>query len=503
MTTAAALSFVDITKDYAGARALAGVTVSIGRGTVHAFVGENGAGKSTLMKVASGAVQATTGRLFIGGTEATAHNPRQAAAAGIAMIYQELTIVPERSALENVLLGNLPTRAGVVRRRAALDAYRRATELIGCTVPADARCSRLSVAHQQLLEIARSLARGSDVIIMDEPTASLGPRDRENLHGAIGRLREAGRTVVIISHDLAEVLQLADQVTVMREGAVQRTAEVSDWTNGSLVDAMLGPAAQTRRYRRRLPAYQGEEIALSVSGVRSGTVDVPRFDLGKGEIVGIAGLVGSGRSEFLRALAGADPVSSGEMRLNGSPVRWPASPRAAKRLGFGFAPEERKTEGLVLGRSAAWNIALPSLGRGVVSARHLLSATEPMAGRVNFPPSRLASGAGTFSGGNQQKLMLARWIHARSPVLLLDEPTRGIDIGAKAEIFELMSDLAAEGVSILWVSSELEEVVTHSHRVVLMARHQLIEPAEPVDSVESILRAVFDLPPTRQEALSS
>jgi ABC-type sugar transport system ATPase subunit len=487
-----ALGFVDISKDFGGSRALDGVTVSVRRGTVHAFVGANGAGKSTLMKVASGAVRPTSGRLVVNGADVRDSDPRQAVARGITMIYQELTIIPGRSALENVLLGNVPTAATVVQRRTAEDVYRRATGLVGCTVAPSARAGDLSTAQQQLLEIARALARGSDIIVMDEPTASLGLPDREQLHGAVDRLRSAGHTVLVITHDLDEVLALADHVTVMRDGRVQRTAPVAAWSRTSLVDAMLGPGSAGDRRPRRPLVPPRAASALRVTGVRSAAVDGVDLHVHAGEIVGIAGLVGSGRSSLLRAIVGADPVDSGTMAVHGRDVRWPGSSRAARRLGIGFCPEERKTGGLVLGRSAAWNIALPTLGRGLVSPARLGERTAVVAEEVGFPAARLSEPAGDFSGGNQQKLLLARWVLGRSSILVLDEPTRGMDVGAKADVFAVMSRLAGEGVAVVWTSSELEEVLEHSHRIVLMAHHRVVEPPAPIEDVAAVVRTLFD-----------
>jgi ABC-type sugar transport system ATPase subunit len=485
-----------IDKSFLGVRALHHVDFDLRTGEVHGLVGENGAGKSTLVKIITGAYEADAGVVEAFGHEVRQGDPRAQRRAGIAAIYQEPAIIPEMSAAANVFLGRPRRRGPFVSRSDTRLAFRQLTGRLGLTIDPDARASSLSVASQQMLEIMRALAADHRILIMDEPTASLGPAERERLYQTIRGLREAGVAIIYVSHNLDEVLALCDRVSVMRDGDLVETEAVEHWTKAKLVTAMLGhvllkPPAQ----RRTIP----EDEVLRVEGLTiPGVLEDVSFALRRGEVLGLAGLVGSGRTELMRALAGADGNAQGRLFVRGQERPWPRNVRSALALGIALAPEDRKSQGLVLSLSGAANVWLTDMravasGPVVRERRRLARAAEIMR-RFGFDVSRLREPAGSLSGGNQQKLVVGKWVHRRLDVLLLDEFTRGIDVGAKAEMLALVARLAAEGVSIIIVSAELEELVEGSDRVLVLARGRVIGELGPADaSVERILRLVFEV----------
>jgi len=379
----------------------------------------------------------------------------------------------------------------VVDRRAARRRYREAAELIGADIPPGARAGSLSTSAQQTLEIMRALSRDRRLIIMDEPTASLGPEDIARLHGVIRSLRARGLSVLYVSHDLEAVRDICDTVTVMREGRVVRTRASAEWTTAELIGAMLGdvPLAQAGSEERAV----GHAPLLEVHGLRGPGVDVEALTVRSGEIIGIAGLVGSGRTRLLRALAGADPVESGRLTMDGAEVRWPTGPRAAQRHGILLAPEDRKGQGLVLDRAASWNVALGRFAAvaRIVTRRRIGAWGEPYATAVGFAPGRLGTPARVLSGGNQQKLLLARMLGHRARCLLLDEPTRGIDVGAKAQIFDTIRRLVAAGSAVVWASSDLTEVAQHSDRILVVASGRVVAELPRGSGVRDILDHAF------------
>lgn len=493
----AAIAITGVTKAYPGVLALDQVTIDIARGEVHALVGENGAGKSTIMTTAAGAVAQDRGTVVINGTAIAPGNPRAAAEAGLAMIYQELTIIPGLTAAENAFLGNWPSNAGWASRRKMRQRFTELTDAIGTDVPPDALAGDLPVGQKQIIEIVRAIGSGRTIVVMDEPTASLGGQERQHLHAVVDRLRQQGGTVVYISHDLDEVLMLADRVTVMREGRVVKTGPVAEWDKTSLVRAMLGGKAVQESGGRRDTRSTGT-ARLSVREMRNPRIDIPSLDLFPGQVVGLGGLIGSGRTEFLRALAGADRVQSGSLQRDGQPVTWPRSTSHAMKLGIGLAPEERKKEGLVLGQSANTNVALPSLRRLSGSRKQPDPAVIQTVTEVGFDPGNLPRAAGEFSGGNQQKILLARWLAQPTDVLLLDEPTRGIDIGAKAEVFATIRKAADAGRTVVFASSDLDEVCQHADRVLVFRNGRIVADLLEATTVERILSHCFGLPETRE-----
>jgi ABC-type sugar transport system ATPase subunit len=452
-------------------RALKDVDFALRAGEIHGLVGQNGAGKSTLIKILTGAYEADAGTVELFG-QRLGHGPRAQARAGVAAIYQELTIVPEMSAVANVFLGR-PLRRGPFLDMRAMEArFRARCAELDVTIAPGARAGSLSVANQQMLEIMRALEAEHRILIMDEPTASLGPHEREKLYETARRLRDSGTAIIYIAHDLDEVLMLCDRVSVMRDGALVGSEAASAWTKETLVGAMLGAAMAKATAHE--PSEGAEEVlrveALSVPGL---VYDVS-FSLRKGEILGIAGLVGAGRTEILRSLAGCQPGASGRLHLDGTARSLPSSVRAALALGIALAPEDRKAEGLVLSQSGHVNVTLTDLGR--IARGPLLRFdkrrrdAEAIARSLAFDPARLGALTRTLSGGNQQKLVVGKWLHRPPRVLLMDEPTRGIDVGAKAEMVTVMRRLAREGMSIVMVSSEIEEVLDNADRVLVLAK---------------------------------
>ncbi len=490
----AAVRLRQVSKSFPGVQALRNVSFDLLAGEVHGLVGANGAGKSTMIRMLSGASTPDSGSIEIGGEPLLNDDPRHLRAAGISAIYQELTIIPEMTAISNAFLGEVPSRWGLVDRRRMRARFAELSAWMSIDIPPYIKAGKLSVANQQMLEIMRAVLANGRVLIMDEPTAPLGPFERQRLYDLIGRLRARGVAIIFISHDLDEVLRLCDRVSVMREGQLVTTRPASTWSKDSLVQAMLGDVTIERAARRptgaRPPMLRIQHLTVP------GRVHDVSFDLAQGEVLGIAGLVGAGRTEMLRAIAGAEEASSGHMLLDSVEQLWPHDVRTAIRRGIVLAPEDRKRQGLVLSRSARSNLLLADMRSAahgpILDARRQRGLGEGLARRLGFDPARLGADALTLSGGNQQKLVLGKWLHRRPRVLLLDEPTRGIDLGAKQEIFHTIRRLSEEGLSVILVSSDLDEVVEHADRVLVMARgRQIAELDGAQATVERILNLIF------------
>ncbi len=484
----------NVSKSFPGVQALRKVSFVLETGEVHGLVGANGAGKSTFIRMLSGASTPDTGDIEVQGLPISFEDPRAQRDNGIAAIYQELTIIPEMSALSNVFLGEVPNRWFIVDRRGMEKRFRELAQWMGVNISPHVKANTLSVANQQMLEIMRAVHAEHDVIIMDEPTAPLGPFERSRLYDLIKRLKENNVSIIFISHDLDEVLRLCDRVSVMRDGQLIETRRSAAWTKDTLVKSMLGDVQIVRgRKRDRENVKQLLRIHnLSLPGKISGI----SFELGEGDVLGIAGLVGAGRTEVLRSIAGLEPLAEGRMTINGQERPWPSSVRGAVQRGIALAPEDRKREGLVLSRSALCNLLLADIGsvsKGpVISPRARRAAAAVLARNIGFNPDRLDSDALHLSGGNQQKLVIGKWLHRRPRILLLDEPTRGIDLGAKQEIFQTIRSLSDQGMGVILVSSDLEEVVEHADRVLVMARGKPIATLDSHEaSVERILNLIF------------
>ncbi|MDX3927475.1 MAG: sugar ABC transporter ATP-binding protein [Shinella sp.] len=471
MATTTRLNFASITKTFPGVKALSNVSFEVMPGEIHALLGENGAGKSTLLKILSGVQRATSGEFYVDGVVAHFRRPENARAAGIAMIHQELQQVPNLTVAQNMFLGHPLKRAGglLVDRR---EQERRAAEALAMIDPSidPARPIReLKVAQRQIVEIARALLDNAKIIAMDEPTSSLTPAEFESLAGIVEKLAASGVAVIYVSHKMDEVFRICHRGTVMRDGQVVGSADLRAVRQEDVIAMMVGRELMHEEHR----SHAKDEVRLevrSLSAAKTHVRDVS-FDVRRGEVLGIAGLVGSGRTELLRLLAGVDPIAEGTITFDGRVLKLD-NPRSAIAAGIGLLPEERKREGIVPIRPVSINMALPSLGRfataGIVRHSAIRKRANDLLKRVNLRPFQIDRPIKLFSGGNQQKAIIARWLAAGSEVLLFDEPTRGIDVGAKSEIYRLIEELAAEGRSIVVVSSELPEVMRVSDRVVVM-----------------------------------
>jgi ribose transport system ATP-binding protein len=470
-----------IAKAFGATRALDGVSLALEPGEVHALVGENGAGKSTLMKILSGAYRADAGEMTLAGARYAPRNPREARQLGLAMIYQELALAPHLSVEANVMLGQELVTVGLVRRRAHRRLVADALKLLDHPdIQPDSIVGTLSVGAQQLVEVARALVSNARVIIFDEPTSSLTERDAERLFEVIARLRGRGLAIVYISHFLEEVRRNADRYTVLRDGRTVASAPMAGTELKTIIAQMVG--RELGELFPRVPHEPGEPI-LELSELAGRPLPKrASMALRRGEILGIAGLVGAGRTELLRAILGLNAVRSGQVRVRGVP-RPGASPRARIAEGLGLLSEDRKGEGLALGQSIEDNLtysALKPYARwGWLNlGRRRASAVQWMA-RLGVKASGPAQPVGVLSGGNQQKVAIARLLHQAADVLLLDEPTKGIDIGSKAEIYRLIGELAAQGKAVLFVSSYLPELFGICDRLAVMTRGVLSE-ARPI-----------------------
>jgi ABC-type sugar transport system ATPase subunit len=495
---APAISIRSASKTFGAIRAVRDVSLDIEAGTVHALVGANGAGKSTLMSMLAGKARPDSGELAIDGVAVAFESPRAARKAGICSIYQELTIVPALSAMANVYLGQEVSHRGWLSEGGMEKGYQALCQRMGVGIPPRALAKRLSLADQQALEIMRGIASEAHIMLFDEPTTALAPAEREALFNVIRGLKRDGVTIMLVSHNLEEVLDISDAITVFRDGRLVATAPRRDWTKKSLVQAMIGREVRETEAVHRPRAENNQPVVLQVDGLHvPGAIEEASFVVRRGEILGLGGLVGSGRTSFLRALAGLEPRSHGAMRVDGQQVAWPRTPRQAIRYGLALVPEDRKTQGLVGQLSGTDNMSLADLGRAAKfgfirdSARGELAART--AARFGFDPGRLGAPVRTLSGGNQQKILLARWGYRIPRVLLIDEPTRGIDVGAKDEILATIRRLAADGMAVVLVSSEIEEVVSYSDRVAVLSGGRLAATlaAESEFGVPEVMAAAF------------
>lgn len=482
-----------VSKRFGATQALDSVSLEIEAGEIHALVGENGAGKSTLGKIIGGLYVADSGVLQVDGVEVSNWDPPSALAAGIVTIQQELSLVPARSVSENVFLGIEDARLGVLKgsergRYEALEAR------VGFGIPPDVPVDSLRLADRQKVEILRALARDARLIVMDEPTSSLTKDEAARLHRVMRRLSDEGRTIVYVSHFLDEVLEVADRVTVMRDGAVARTGPTSDETKESLIEGMLGRSFDaTFPPVPSLPATA--PVALEVERL---TGEVPKdisFEVRAGEIVGLAGLVGSGRTELARLVFGADPALGGEVRVHGEALTR-LSPRAAIAAGIAMLPEDRRGLGLVMTQNVRENVTLPRVRRfarrGMIGRAEERRKVKESIQELNIVPARVDGELQYFSGGNQQKTLFAKWTAETPRVVVLDEPTRGIDVGAKRAIYRAIVDVALAGSAVILISSELEEVVHLSHRVLFMSNGRIVETKPSAElTIDSALRRLF------------
>ena len=475
-------------KSFPGVQALRDARLVLLPGEVHALVGENGAGKSTLIKALAGVHRPDAGEIRIGGAAVDIRSPLESRALGVAVIHQELALVPHLTVSENVFLGRERARFGFVRRQDERRATRDLLARLGSEIDPDARCGSLSVAEQQLVEIARAVGVGARVLVMDEPTAALTDREAERLFAVVAEMTGRGIGVVYVSHRLDEVFRLADRITVMRDGAWVATRRTDGFTRAGLIEAMVG-----RPLDQEFPKVVATPgaVRLSVRGLaRPPRVRGVSFDVRAGEVVGLTGLVGAGRTETARLIFGADRKTAGTVEIDGVPAEI-RSPRDAVRRGIALLTEDRKGQGLVLGMGAGANVTLASLGRlaraGVVDRRAEREAFERHRTALQMRVSGPDQPAGTLSGGTQQKVVLAKWLQADASIFILDEPTRGVDVGAKAEIYGLINGLAAAGKAVLLISSELPEVLGMSDRVLVMHEGRIAGELPPSASPEAVM----------------
>ena len=463
------LTMAGIVKSFPGVQALRGVDLTLYTGEVLALLGENGAGKSTLMKVLGGAHRPDDGTIAIDGRDMMFRSPQESRAAGVAVMYQEFTLVPGLTAVENIFLGQEQSRAGFVARS---DERRRATELfarLGVEIDLNVPCRRLSTAQQQLVEIAKALALDARIIVMDEPTAALTSHEATRLFDIIRDLARQGIGIISITHRLEEVFAIADRVMVLRDGGNVGERPIARITRSEMIELMVG-----RELAGDFPPRTASigEPRLEVAHLsRPPAVRDVSFAVRCGEILAITGLVGAGRTETVRLIFGADPRDSGEIRLDGKLLAI-SSPRDAIAAGIGLLTEDRKLQGLVLGHSVRENFALPNLGRlsrrGFVDLAREREAVGRSVDQLHIKVANQEQAVGTLSGGNQQKVVLAKWLARNCEVLIFDEPTRGIDVGAKYEIYLLMNGLVVAGKSIIMISSELPEVLGMADRILVM-----------------------------------
>ncbi|WRS30123.1 sugar ABC transporter ATP-binding protein [Actinomycetaceae bacterium MB13-C1-2] len=457
-----------ITKVYPGVVALDDVSMSFEAGRAHAIVGENGAGKSTFIKSITGAITPSSGELVVAGKVVENNSPQVSLGLGIGAIYQEFSLIPHLSVAENVFFGRFPKRSGVIDRARMERETREIFAELGVGINPDALVANLSVGYQQMVEIARAISQKSRVLIMDEPSAPLTDAEMTHLYEVVEKLKARDVAIIYISHRLEEIFRICETVSVLRDGQLIVTMPVSQTSEDELVRLMVD-----RDVSRVYPPASASpgKVLLEVEGLSTEAVKDVSFEARAGEIVGLAGLVGAGRSEVARAVFGADPKRSGTVRVDGE-LREIRSPRDGVEAGIGLIPEDRKTQGLLLNLDIADNIIFAAMNKvssgGVIDgARETAAATELSDSMRVRTPSVKAMVSG-LSGGNQQKVVLAKWLLTDSKVLFFDEPTRGIDVGAKQEIYELMRRLVADGKSIVMISSELPELLGMSDRVIVM-----------------------------------
>lgn len=467
---APAVRFAGITKRFPGVVALDDVSFDVQAGSCHAICGENGAGKSTLGKILSGLIAPDEGRILLGGEPVRFAGPRDALQAGVVMVHQELALCENMSVAENLCLGALPARHRFVSRRALRARARELLAAVGAATDPSTRVADLTVAEQQRVQIAAAVGSGARVIVFDEPTSSLAEADALRLYELIGQLRARGVTILYVSHRMHEIFHLCDAVTVLRDGRHVATQPTASLTEDGLVQLMIG-----RKLDQYFPSHvrrePGAEL-LRVEGLsHPGRFDGVSFRVRAGEVVGLAGLVGAGRSEVAQALFGLDPDAKGRVFVEGRPVAV-RSPRHAMALGLGFVPEDRKRQGLVLSLVCRENTTLPTLERlsryGWVQRQRERDVALEYFGRLGVRANLVDTGTSALSGGNQQKLVLAKWLAAESRVLILDEPTRGVDVGTKAELHAWIDRLASNGTGIILISSELPELLNLSSRILVL-----------------------------------
>ncbi|WES66334.1 sugar ABC transporter ATP-binding protein [Microbacter sp. GSS18] len=489
---APALELSRVVKSFGAVVALRSGSIRLEKGSIHALIGENGAGKSTLVKIIAGLYRRDAGDFFLEGEPVDFHSTAQSKAAGIAVIYQEPTLFPDLSVTENIFMGRQPTnRVGRIDRKAMKEEATAIFERLGVRIDPDRLTEGLSIADQQIIEIAKAISLDARVLIMDEPTAALSGVEVERLFAVARSLRDEGRALVFISHRFDEVFDLCDTVTVMRDGAYVDSMPIAETTVDDLVRQMVG--RDVTEMFPKLEAEVGDDLLVVEGLTQKGVFDDISFTVRSGEIVGLAGLVGAGRSEVVRAIFGVDPYESGSVRIGGELLP-KGKPKAAMARGIALVPEDRRKQGLVLDTSVTRNITLAIRGRlakmGLIWGALENESAKVWASRLEVKTAALDAETGTLSGGNQQKVVLGKWLATHPKVLIVDEPTRGIDVGTKAEVHRLISQLAQEGLGIIMISSELPEVLGMADRVLVMREGRLTGEFDRAEATpESVMYA--------------
>lgn len=478
---------IGICKSFGANKVLGGVNLHVRPGEVHALMGENGAGKSTLMNILTGIHRADAGTIMVDGKEVTFKNNKDAEEHGIAFIHQELNIWPNLSVLENLFLMNQPkTRFGTIDFKKMREMAEAKCQEIGIDLPLDEIAGECSVGQQQMTEITRSLMLDAKTVIMDEPTAALTERETDRLFEVMKKLKNKGVSIIYISHRMEEVFANCDTITVMRDGQTISSRPTEETNMDQIVGDMVGRVMS--EYYPARTNVPGDEIFRVEGFTQPGVFRDISFNLRKGEILGVAGLMGAGRTEIMRAIFGVDPHESGKLYFEGKEIHI-KNPRDAIRHGFGFITENRKTEGLILDFSIERNIALPSEERlaqsHVINDKKEFDFSSELSKRLGVKAQDINLPASTLSGGNQQKVVIAKWVGMHPKLLILDEPTRGIDIGAKKDIYDLMNELTAKGVSIIMVSSELPEVIGMSDRILVIHEGRAAGIVEHKDAAQT------------------
>ena len=489
-----ALRMIGVSKSFPGVLALDKVDLDVLPGEVHVLLGENGAGKSTLMKVLSGAVKRDAGEIELDGQRVDIDSPRDAQALGVRIIYQELTLVPYLTAAENIFLGREPCSVpGFVDSRRMRREASELLESLGLRMDADRPVREMGIAQQQMVEVAKALVGNARVLVMDEPTSALTSTEIDELFAAINRLTARGTAIIYISHRLEEVARIGNRVTVLRDGRKIATHRVGEVDIAHLIRLMANRDLSEHFPKRRVEP--GRPLLEVRALGRAGILDDINLTVRAGEVVGVAGLLGAGRTEMARAIVGADRRDAGEIRVKGTVARLD-HPADAIRLGIGFMPEDRKTQGLVQLLSVGENTTLAALGLfsrgGFLKRREAAAAASKLVKDLRIRTPGLDQPVAQLSGGNQQKVVLAKWLATGADILIMDEPTRGIDIGAKVEIYELMNQLTARGAGILMISSELTEVLGMSDRILVMRGGRIVAEFDAAGATqENVLRAAL------------
>ena len=473
------IEVIGITKHYPGTVALDNISLKFEQGHVHALIGKNGAGKSTLVKILAGAIKPANGQIFIDGQKVVINSPLDSLNKGIATVYQELSLVPEMTIAENILLGRIPKRK--LLGKSIIDwseVFSQAKKILaGMNVDLDVKkkASELSIAQQQIVEIAKAMSFNPSALIFDEPTSALAYKEVQQLFKLIKELAGKGVVVIYITHRLQELCEIADTVTVLRDGNYIGSVKMAETTNEEIVQMMFGEAVQ-----KQGPEYlsSGDETVMKVRNLgKKGKLQDVNFNLYKGEILGIAGTLGSGRTELLKAVFGAEPFEEGWIEFKGEIIKSPATGKM-KKLGIAFTPENRKEEALVLIHSVRANMSLAALEKlsvkGLITAKMETRVVEKYVEKLDIQVSDIESNVNSLSGGNQQKVVLGNWLNTDPDVILLDEPTRGIDVRAKQQIFQIIRNLRKSGIGFIVVSSELDELLEICHRILIMKKGRIV-----------------------------